>query len=164
MVAVPLASSPRDLSSHRGASWTADLRLAGAAVTRVVRVPPGGRDLVVNDIVSPVEPGVDSSSASVVMVWNLGKDVVRVEPIPPAGDGRQRWTLVTRRGQRARLEIALRDGATASRVDVVRGREAPARGWYSPRQNERRAVTTIAVTVDGSRTGFVETRVRLLRR
>jgi len=163
---LPIVTAASDVSSPDTTMWTADLDFGLAEVTRVVRIPAGGRDIVVNDAVFATS--VDGSvgvpaPCTVTILWNVGRDVEELALERDGDGGIWSWKLTTRRGRHARLELEVRgdEAPECASVDVVRGREEPMLGWYSPRQAVKRPVSAIVVTLNVDRGVYLETRVRL---
>ncbi len=165
-VRLPVVSAPRDLSSPAGTSWTADLVFGSLQVSRVVKIPRGGSEILVHDVIVGLETPADSSVArTATFLWNVGADVAKVTEGSADEQGVWSWSLVTKRGQRARLEITARgEPELDARVQVVRGQETPMLGWYSPRQVTMRPISTIEVTLNVHSMAYLETRLRLHRR
>jgi hypothetical protein len=162
----PVVHSPRDRTSESGVEWTADMHLPPGNVTRAVRIPAGGRDVVVDDAIF-VDVSTDSTEErEATVLWQVGKDVERIEADRTGGDGVWSWDLTTRRGVHARFEIVIRGDAPtdAVAVSVLRGGESPLIGWYAPRQHVKRPVSAIAVTLHTKHGAHVESRLRVLRR
>jgi hypothetical protein len=133
-------------------------------VTRVVRIPRGGRDVVVNDAVF-VNESTPPDVPTTTILWQIGRDVERVDAERMGEDGVWSWRLTTRRGERALLEIRVSGGASSilAEVDVVSGQESPLLGWYSPGQSVLRPVPTIRVAITGTE-AYVQMRLRFWRR
>jgi Heparinase II/III-like protein len=164
----PVVHSPRDLTSSSGTEWTADMDLPPGKVTRTVRVPTGGRDVVVDDAIF-VDASADSTVREATVLWQVGrdiKDIERIEADTTGADGAWLWNLTTRRGVHARFEIVIRGDAPPDMVEVrvVRGQESPLIGWYAPRQHVKRPVSSIAVTLRTRSGAYVESHLHVLRR
>lgn len=163
---LPLVSAPRDVSAGSDILWTADLNVGAVQASRVVCIPPGGRDVVVNDAFFAAGAAPDSGATRMAtVVWNLGKDVTKAVAIAGTEGSTWAWMLETRRGQRARLELTVRgEPFPAAHAQMVRGQNEPLSGWYSPKQGVKRPVPFITVTLDAANGAYLETRVRLHRR
>jgi hypothetical protein len=161
----PVVHSPRDLTSSSGAEWTADMNLPPGSVSRTVRIPAGGRDVVVVDDIFVAAAADSAAYREATVLWQVGKDIERIEA-GTGDDGAWSWDLTTRRGVRARFEIEIRGDAPQDRVAVrlVRGQESPLLGWYAPRQHVKRPISAIAVTLQTQSGARVESRLRMLRR
>lgn len=165
-IMLPIVSAPRDASTGSEIVWTADLMVGAVQASRVVRVPSGGRDLVVNDAFFAASAAPDSGAPqSVTVLWNLGKDVTEVVAVPNTEAGTWAWALETRRGQRARVELTVRgEPLPVANVQLSHGRHEPMAGWYSPKQSVKRPVPIIEATLNVENGAYLETRVRLHRR
>lgn len=105
-----------------------------AAVKREVFVPIDGRGVVVADTIRA--PG------TFTILWNLGRDVERIEPIERGAA----WRLHTKRNRLFSLEIRV-EGATPA-VEIVRGQKKPLLGWTSPAYNVLLPTSVIVVEID----------------
>jgi hypothetical protein len=86
------------------------------------------------EIVDEIQPAVESvrQAESVVWVWNFGYDVRSVAPVEESGEWSIAYDLETFRGRRLRFWVEI-DGSTPGfRHEIVRGRDKPRGGWYSP--------------------------------
>jgi hypothetical protein len=161
---LPVVTAVRDVSSPDTTMWTADLTLGPLLASRVVRIPVGRREVVVNDALFDMSP--DTSSARVTIQWHIGKDIRRIEEKRSGENGVWEWKLTTRRGKHVRLQMEVRgDSALADpELTIVHGEEQPMLGWYSPSQGVMRGVPLIRLTVSARGGTFVETRIRTPRR
>lgn len=150
----------RDESSGDGARWWAVVRETKQRVARVVSVTGESTSIVVVDSIQAL--GKPSGDASATILWNLGGDIVRIEPAETGEAGAWSWTLTTRRGRRVQLGVTVHDYALAGpRVRIIRGEESPLVAWYSPRWGVRRPVWGIEVVLDTRPTAVLETRLTL---
>jgi hypothetical protein len=121
-----------------------------------VGIPRRDSRLVVTDELR----SVGNAPVEVTVLWNLGCDVKSVEEDSNTRDGVIEYIVTTKKGQRLSLEIdvsgALRDGVTH---EIVRGRNNPMRGWYSPLLYVKRPSYAIAVDVRFTGSARVETRI-----
>jgi hypothetical protein len=123
---------------------------------RRVTVPADQPGFVVEDWVSP--------DFEVVVLWNAGRDVIDVSPrdaIERDGHTVHAFGLTTRNNQRFVLELTvpgLADGDEC-RVEVVRGREDPLLGWYSPGYRRMKPVSVIKLTLRSSAGAAIRTRI-----
>jgi len=166
---LPVVVAARDVSSRDETMWTAGLNFGAGRVTRAVRIPAGGREIVVNDTLSTTGQAASPDAPAprtMTVLWNIGPDVEHLVADQRGEDGTWSWKLTTRRGKRVRLELTVRgDGAPAcADIDVVQGQKRPMLGWYSPRQYVMRPVSVIVATLDVDKSVYLETRVRFPRR
>jgi hypothetical protein len=166
---LPLVAAARDMTSPDTTMWTADLVFDAGRVTRVVRIPAGGREIVVHDTLSTTGRAASPDAPAprtMTVLWNIGQDVERLVADPRVDEDTWSWKLTTRRGKHARLELTVRgDGAPAcADIDVVKGQQRPLLGWYSPRQYVMRPVSVIVATMNVDSNVYLETRVRFPRR
>ena len=163
---LPVAIDIHDLSSPDTTLWTGARAFGPLQATRVVRIPAGRPEVVIDDVLFDSSPDTATVQARVTIQWHLGKDVRRVEEIQADPNGVWEWKLTTRRGEHVRVRIEVRGDAALLRpeVSVVQGEEEPLLGWYSPRQSIKRGVPLIRLTLGARGGAHVETRIRTPRR
>lgn len=163
---LPVVTAVRDVSSPDTTLWTADLTLGPLQVSRVVCIPVGRREVVINDAIFDTSPDTSTVTPRVTIQWHIGKDVRRIEEKHGGQDGVWEWKLTTRRGQHVRLKMEVRGDAALvePELEIVHGQKQPMLGWYSPSQAVMRGVSLIRLTVGARGGAFVETRIRTPRR
>ncbi|HEU4929263.1 MAG TPA: heparinase II/III family protein, partial [Candidatus Krumholzibacteria bacterium] len=123
---LPVVTAVRDVSTPDTTIWTADLTLGPLLASRVVRIPIGARDVVVNDAIFDTD--ADSTAGQRVTVqWHIGKDVRSLEETRNGENGVWEWKLTTRRGKHARLQMEVHGDSTATdpELTIVHGEKEP---------------------------------------
>lgn len=156
MGGLKMATGNSYVDSGGDAVFSSGVKHHGFHVTRSVRIPRRDNRLIVTDELR----SVDDKPVSATVLWNLGGDVKSVEEDADSGGGTIRYIVTTKKGRRLRLEIvvsgALPDGVT---YELVRGRNNPMRGWYSPILYVKRPSFALAVDVRFTGSASVESRV-----
>jgi hypothetical protein len=117
------------------------------AVMRQVVVDDGGPSLRVEDEITLDE--------SVLSLWHIGADVVRVNAVespknPSARKRRYTWILVTKSGDTFDLTLDIEGESLSppgSEVTLVEGQRNPFMGWYSPSYNVFKPAPVIKITI-----------------
>ncbi len=101
------------------------------SVRRTVIVPHRESGI---EFVDEIRPAVESArqAESVVWTWNFGYDVRSVTPVADTGGTSLAFDIITRKGRRLRFRVEIDGSNTGIRYEIVRGREKPRGGWYSP--------------------------------
>lgn len=153
-----------DVADHAvatGIEWSASVSIGREKWTRTVSVPDTSDSFRVDDSLGP---GADASGAAeLVMVWNMGTDVIETTATPPVDGGEQSWSLRTRAGQRVRITIRATGQGKPGMLNaaLVHGQSDPRLGWYSPERYVLRPTTAIVVRLHPDPTVLVTTEVRV---
>ncbi|UCH85027.1 MAG: heparinase II/III family protein, partial [Candidatus Latescibacterota bacterium] len=125
-------------------------------VYRRLTIPRDKSEFVVDDAISP--------EFDVVVLWNMGRDVVDISPQSIGeDDGREVhwWVVTTGKGRTFRLEVTLPPavGGNEATIAMAKGAKYPMLGWYSPGYREMVPVTVLKITVRTPGGAIVRTKV-----
>ncbi len=132
------------------------MRVAKSAVRRRVTIPKEKSALIVEDVVG--------SGSPLALIWNIGQDVDRIEPLvsDTEGDGSSHeWRLITKKGKRfimtIEVEGSLDEGGPL--VESIRGGTEPLFGWYAPRFQVKVPSSVIKISIESPGVAWVTTRL-----